>query len=152
VRLPNQVGATSGPRVQETGVRGESRHEGATGRPYRRAMGKLPTLLATAAIALVFGFVGAFAAVNVFADQLRGPQGVTGLAGPPGEPGPAGQDGADGEPGPPGRAGKAAKVARQKPTNIGTSSCAGSSVDVVTDVTIKDQKMSLVKQPVCVVR
>lgn len=118
-------------------------------------MGKLPTLLVTAAIALVFGFIGAFAAVNVFADQLRGPQGATGLAGPPGEQGPAGQDGADGEPGPAGpagKAGRAAKVARQKPTDIGTSGCAGSSVDVVTDVMIKDQKMSLVKKPVCVVR
>lgn len=115
-------------------------------------MGKLPTLLVTAAIALVFGFIGAFAAVEVFADQLRGPQGATGLAGPPGEQGPGGQDGADGEPGPPGRAGRPAKMAPQKPTNIGTSKCAGSSVDVVTDVTIKDRQMSLVKQPVCVVR
>ena len=118
-------------------------------------MGKLATLLVTAAIALVCGFLGAFAAVNVFADQLRGPQGASGLAGPPGEQGPAGQDGADGadgEPGPPGPAGKAAQAARQKPTNIGTSGCAGSSVDVVTDVMIKDQKMSLVKKPVCVVR
>jgi hypothetical protein len=120
--------------------------------PYGQDMGKLPTLLVTAAIALVFGFLGALAAVNVFADQLRGPQGATGLAGPPGEQGPPGQDGADGEPGPAGPAGKAAQAARQKPTDIGTSGCAGSSVDVVTDVTIKDQKMSLVKRPVCVVR
>ena len=115
-------------------------------------MGKWVSLAVTALIALVFGFLGAFVAVNVAADQLRGPQGATGLAGPPGEQGPAGLDGADGETGPRGASGRAGQAARRTPTNLGTAGCAGRSVSVVTDVTVKDQKMSLTRKPVCVVR
>lgn len=115
-------------------------------------MGKWVSLGVTAMIALVFGFLGALVAVNVSADQLRGPQGATGLAGPPGEQGPPGQDGADGARGAPGAPGKAARAAQRKPTDLGTSNCAGSSVDVVTNVTLTGQKMSLKKDRVCVVR
>lgn len=115
-------------------------------------MGKLASLAVTAAISVVFGFLGAFAAVHVSTDQLRGPQGATGLAGPPGEQGPPGQDGADGAPGPPGAAGRAAKPAQLRPTGLGTANCAGPSVDVVTGVTIVAQKVRLTKKPVCVVR
>ncbi len=115
-------------------------------------MGKIATLLVTAVIALVFGFAGAFVAVHVFADQLRGAQGATGLAGPPGEQGPAGLDGADGERGPRGAAGRAGRAALQRPTDIGTGGCRGASVTVVTDVTVANQKMRLTKKPLCVVR
>ncbi len=115
-------------------------------------MGKWGTLLVTAVVAVVFGFVGAFAAVNVFADQMQGPQGPTGLAGPPGEQGPPGQDGADGARGPRGLPGKPGHAARKVSTDLGTTGCAGRSVDVVTDVVIKNQTMNLVKKPVCVVR
>jgi hypothetical protein len=118
-------------------------------------MGKLGTWTLTAVIAVVFGFLGAFVAVQVFADQLRGEQGVTGLAGPPGEQGPSGQDGADGAPGArglPGKAGRAGRAAAPKRTDLGTTGCAGTAVDVVTDVVVKGQRMNLVKKPVCVVR
>lgn len=115
-------------------------------------MGKWASLLVTAVVAVVFGFLGAFAAVHVYADQLRGPQGATGLAGPPGEQGPPGQDGADGDPGPRGLPGKAGRAAQRVTSNLGTTGCAGASVDVVTDVIVRNQQMNLVKKPVCVVR
>ena len=118
-------------------------------------MGKWGALGLTAVIAVVFGFLGAFVAVQVSGDTLRGPQGASGLAGPPGKQGAAGLDGADGLPGPPGRDGrngKAGKAARVSSTDLGTANCAGRSVDVVTDVQIRNQKMSLTKKPVCVVR
>jgi hypothetical protein len=116
-------------------------------------MGKLPHLVVTCVVALVCGFLGAIAAATLMEGSLRGPQGPTGLAGPPGEQGPPGQagtdgvDGTDGEPGPRGRAGK---PAGSVPVHLGTTSCAGRSVEVVTDVTMRNQQMQLVKRPVCV--
>ena len=117
-------------------------------------MGKWTSLGLTALIAVVFGFLGSFVAVNVSTDQLRGPQGASGLAGPPGEQGPAGLDGADGVDGargPAGKAGKAGRAARKPATDLGTTGCAGRSVEVVTDVTVRDQKVNVTKKTVCVV-
>lgn len=118
-------------------------------------MGKLPTLVLTCVVSLVCGFLGALVAVTAFQAQLDGPQGATGLRGQPGEqgaPGVDGADGVDGARGPRGTSGKAAK-AQNKPVNLGTDTCKGRSVEVVTNATInKNQKLSLVKSPVCVVQ
>ncbi|MGZ4438677.1 MAG: collagen-like triple helix repeat-containing protein [Nocardioides sp.] len=118
-------------------------------------MGKWASLGLTALIAVVFGFLGSFVAVNVSSEQLRGAQGATGLQGAPGPQGPAGIDGADGVDGargPAGRAGKAGHAAAKAATDLGTVGCVGRSVEVVTDVTVKNQKISLTKKTVCVVR
>ncbi len=121
-------------------------------------MGKFSGLLVTIVVSLACGFLGAFGAVAVFGDQLQGPQGATGLRGAPGEPGAVGQDGLDGldgkdgargARGPAGRPGKAATV---KPVNLGATGCQGSSVRVVTDVTIANQKIRLTKGDVCAVK
>ena len=115
-------------------------------------MGKWAQLGITALVALVFGFLGALVAVDVEHDALRGPQGASGLAGPPGARGPAGLDGADGVDGARGPAGKAGKAARRVSTDLGTSGCAGSAQQVVTDVTVVGKKMHVTKADVCVVR
>lgn len=112
-------------------------------------MGKLPVVLISAAVSLVFGFLGSFVAVSVFAEELRGPQGPTGLTGAPGEDG---ADGAPGEQGPPGPAGKAGKVteAPALAQNLGTTDCAGRSVEVVVNAQVVRQRLQLTKAPVCI--
>jgi hypothetical protein len=109
-------------------------------------MGKMPSLLVTCVVALVCGFLGALGAVTVLQGQLQGPQGATGLQGPPGTEGAPGRDGERGARGRPGKAGSAAP---DLPLDIGTDNCAGSSVSVVTDVTVRNQRMQLEKEPVC---
>jgi Collagen triple helix repeat (20 copies) len=114
-------------------------------------MRKTQSLLLVAVLAVVCGFLGAVGGVAAFQSQLTGPQGPSGLAGPPGEQGPPGIDGSnglDGDRGPRGRSGKAAKRGAQ---HLGTSNCAGRSVEVVTDVKIQDDKLELEKDSVCVV-
>jgi hypothetical protein len=114
-------------------------------------MGKVTTLLVTAVVALVFGFVGSFAAVSVFTEDLRGPQGATGVPGPPGENGADGADGIDGargDQGPPGRAGKAAKVEAQT-YNLGSANCKGRAVSVVTDAKVVERRLQLERGLVC---
>jgi hypothetical protein len=113
----------------------------------------------TCVLALVFGFGGAFAAVAVSQDSLRGPQGESGLVGPPGAKGATGARGADGADGADGKAGKAGKAAKAPkaadpvPVNLGVKGCTGQSVQVITDVTITaDQKIRLTKKDVCVVK
>lgn len=124
-------------------------------------MGIRQSLLLTCVVALVCGFLGAMAAAVAFQSTLTGPQGPTGLAGPPGEAGPAGQDGVDGRngrrgprgsAGEPGKAGRPGKAAEQ-PTalNLGSNGCVGNSVSVVTNVTMKDNRIQLVRTPICVV-
>lgn len=116
-------------------------------------MGKFSTLALAAAIALVFGFVGAFAAVNVFAEDLRGPQGATGIPGAPGQPGVDGKDGETGPPGPagkPGKAGKAAKAPEPKTYDLGSGDCAGQAFGVVTDVRVVKQRVQVDREQVCV--
>jgi hypothetical protein len=113
-------------------------------------MGKFSTLAITAAIALVFGFGGAFAAVSVFAEDLRGPQGATGIQGPPGHDGADGQDGETGPPGPPGKAGKAAKTPKQATYDLGNGECAGQAFGVVTDVRVVKQHLQVDREQVCV--
>ena len=140
-------------------------------------MGKLPGIVVTCVVSVVCGFLGALGAVTVLQGQLQGPQGASGLQGPPGERGPAGLDGTngadgkngvdgddgkngvDGKDGATGAAGKrglrgqpgeAATTAPDEPVNIGTQNCSGGSVEVVTDVTVRNQEIQLQKQPVCV--
>ena len=116
-------------------------------------MGKL---IVTCVLAVVFGFIGAFAAVAVFQSSLAGPQGESGLTGPPGpqgEAGARGADGADGAAGKPGKAGKAAKAPDPVPVDLGVQGCSGRSVEVITDVTITaNQKLKVAKKNVCVVK
>lgn len=120
---------------------------------YRSRMGKL---IVTCVLAVVFGFIGAFAAVAVFQSSLAGPQGESGLTGPPGpqgEAGARGADGADGAAGKPGKAGKAAKAPDPVPVDLGVQGCSGRSVEVITDVTITaNQKLKVAKKNVCVVK
>ena len=113
-------------------------------------MGKVTTLVVTAVIALAFGFVGAFAAVNVFADELRGPQGATGIQGPPGHDGADGVDGAQGPPGPAGKAGKAAKQPAAQGYDLGSDNCAGTAFGVVTDVRVVGNHLQVDRKQVCV--
>jgi hypothetical protein len=118
-------------------------------------MGKMPSLLVTCVVALVCGFLGALGAVTVFQGQLHGPQGATGLQGPPGAeglPGADGQDGVDGTDGKDGRRGPRGRpgaAPSDLPVNLGTADCAGRSVAVVTDVTVRQQRMQLEKDQVC---
>ncbi|HLN75820.1 MAG TPA: hypothetical protein VK204_02170 [Nocardioidaceae bacterium] len=116
-------------------------------------MGKFSTLAITAAIALVFGFGGAFAAVSVFAEDLRGPQGATGIQGPPGQAGTDGHDGDTGPAGPPGKpgkAGKAAKLPKKATYDLGNGDCAGQAFGVVTDVRVVKQHLQVDREQVCV--
>lgn len=122
-------------------------------------MGKVPGIVVTSVVAIVCGFLGAVGGVFAFNDQLTGPQGATGLQGPPGEMGPTGQDGADGEDGTDGKNGKdgkrgprgvAAELPETEPINVGTSACAGSSVEVVTGAVMKDDKLQVTTKSVCV--
>jgi hypothetical protein len=117
-------------------------------------------ILLTCVLALTFGFGGAAAAGVVFHDSMKGAQGPTGLPGAPGSPGKDGADGTDGSPGPAGPAGrtgkpgKAGKDATAVPavTDLGSSGCAGKSVQVITAATIdKDQKLQLTKKSLCIV-
>ncbi len=120
-------------------------------------MGKI---LLTCVLALAFGFGGATGALTAFHDQFQGAQGTTGLTGATGAAGPAGSDGADGQPGARGargRSGTAGKAA-QAPmpvvavTDLGSTNCAGQSVDVVTKVSVsKGQKILVGTQKVCIV-
>jgi hypothetical protein len=117
-------------------------------------------ILLTCVLALTFGFGGAAAAGAVFHDSMKGAQGPTGL---PGAPGPAGKDGADGTDGSPGPVGPAGKPGKPgKPgkdaaavaavTDLGSSNCAGKSVEVVTAVKVsKKQKVTLTKKTLCIV-
>ena len=120
-------------------------------------MRNMSGLLLTCVVALVCGFLGAVVAVSVLQDQLAGPQGPTGLQGLRGEPGPAGADGLDGEDGTPGergprgRSGKAAEAADEAPVDVCTQNCLGRSVRVVTDVTVRNDQMQLVRDTVCLV-
>jgi len=116
-------------------------------------MGKWLQLGITALVALVFGFIGAVVAVNVQHDSLVGPQGPAGLAGPPGAKGPQGDAGAQGEPGTNGANGRNGKSVKKASTNLGTTGCAGSSQQVVTDVTVDSKKtMHVTKKDVCVTK
>lgn len=111
--------------------------------------------LTTCVVAAVFGFVGAFAAVKVFADDLRGPQGVTGIQGAPGAAGPRGMDGADGasgERGPRGRPGRPAKDPTPPSLEIGAANCAGQPVQVVTGVEVVRGQVRVAKDYLCVRR
>jgi hypothetical protein len=112
-------------------------------------MGKLPVVLLSAVVSLVFGFLGSFVAVSVFSEELRGPQGATGLTGAPGQDGEDGAPGEQGPPGPAGRAGRTAKVPELS-QDLGTSECAGTSVQVVTDAQVVRQRLRLTKVPVCI--
>ena len=120
-------------------------------------MRNMSGLLVTCVVALVCGFLGAFAAVTVLQDQLAGPQGPTGLQGLAGEPGEAGSDGLDGEdgapgePGPRGRPGKAAEAADETSVNMGTQNCLGRSVRVITDVAVRNDELQLERDTVCLV-
>jgi hypothetical protein len=120
-------------------------------------------ILLTCVLALTFGFGGAAAAGVVFHDSMKGAQGPTGLPGAPGPAGKDGSDGVDGSPGPAGpagkagrsgKAGKAGKDATAVPavTDLGSTGCAGRSVEVITAATIdKDQKLQLTKRSLCIV-
>jgi len=114
-------------------------------------MGKVTTLLVTAVVAVVFGFVGSFAAVSVFTEDLRGPQGATGVPGPPGENGADGADGADGAAGSRGLRGPAGKAARveAQPYNLGSANCKGRAVSVVTDARVVERRLQLERGLVC---
>ncbi len=109
-------------------------------------------LLLTALVALVFGFVGAFVAVQVFSEDLRGPQGATGLPGSPGEPGPRGTDGAPGPPGPRGPAGTTAEIPELPSYDLSTADCAGAAVEVVTGVEVVRGRVQVTKDRVCLAR
>ena len=109
-------------------------------------------LLTTCVVALVCGFLGAFAAVKVFNDDLRGAQGATGLQGAPGEQGPAGLDGADGangERGPRGRPGKEADAPKPPTVVAAQSDCTGQAFQMVTDVGSAQGKVKVTKNYVC---
>jgi hypothetical protein len=123
-------------------------------------------ILLTCVLALTFGFGGAAAAGVVFHDSMRGAQGPTGLPGAPGPAGKDGADGVDGSPGPagpagePGKAGKAGKAGKPGEdattvpavTDLGSTGCAGRSVEVITAATIdRDQKLELTKKSLCIV-
>lgn len=114
-------------------------------------MGKVTTLLVTAVVALVFGFVGSFAAVSVFTEDLRGPQGATGVPGPPGENGIDGADGTDGTAGPRGPRGPAGKAARVEAQtyDLGSANCKGRAVSVVTDAKVVERRLQLERGLVC---
>ena len=117
-------------------------------------------ILLTCVLALTFGFGGAAAAGVVFHDSMKGAQGPTGLPGAPGPAGKDGADGVDGSPGPEGPAGKAGRpgkpgedaTAEPAVTDLGSTGCAGRSVEVITAATIdKDQKLQLTKKSLCIV-
>lgn len=120
-------------------------------------MRNMSGLLVTCVVALVCGFLGAFAAVTVLQDQLAGPQGQTGLRGLPGEPGQAGADGRDGvdgapgDRGPRGRPGRAAEAAEETSVDVGSQGCLGRSVRVVMDVTVRGDQLELERGTVCLV-
>jgi hypothetical protein len=107
-------------------------------------------LLTACVVAAVFGFVGSFVAVKVFADDLRGPQGATGIQGAPGEPGARGMDGSDGEPGARGPRGRPGKDAKAATLDLGAGDCAGRPYQVVTDVTAVRGELRVKKSYVCV--
>jgi hypothetical protein len=121
-------------------------------------MGKI---VLTCVLALVFGFGGALLAGTAFHDSLAGSQGATGLTGAPGPEGPAGVDGTDGVDGKPGAQGprgpagkepKAPKAVEPASADLGTSDCAGRSVQVVTGATVtKGNKLRLIRSDICVV-
>lgn len=113
-------------------------------------MGKVSKVLVTAVVALLFGFVGAFVAVQVFAEDLRGPQGATGVPGPAGSDGTNGTDGADGARGPRGPRGTAARVQTPRTYSIGTTDCVGQSFRVVTDVRVVNKRLQVDRELVCV--
>ena len=68
----------------------------------------------------------------------------------------AGQDGADGLDGVNGKNGKrgargpAGKAAENVPVNVGTTGCSGSSVEVVTDASMRKDDLQLTKKAVCI--
>lgn len=130
---------------------------GTRNRPPTPTVGHMRNMsgfVVTCVVALVCGFLGALAAVTVFQDQLSGPQGPTGLQGLPGEAGPPGddgQDGAAGEPGARGKRGKAADAAEPAAVDVGTQNCLGRSVRVVTDVTVRNDKLEMQRESVCLV-
>ena len=120
-------------------------------------MGKI---VLTCVLALVFGFGGSVLGMSAFHDSLGGAQGATGLPGAQGakgDPGPAGvdgtngRDGAPGPRGPRGKPGKAAETPTPAATDLGTGSCSGRSVSVVTDAKVTNNKLRLIKSDVCVV-
>lgn len=113
-------------------------------------MGKVSSVLVTAAVALVFGFIGAFGAVSVLAEDLRGPQGATGVPGPAGKDGLDGADGADGARGPQGPRGQAARTLAQPSYSIGTAGCVGQPFRVVTDVHVVQKRLQVERELVCV--
>ena len=124
-------------------------------------MGKI---VLTCVLALVFGFGGSLLGITAFHDSLAGAQGATGLTGAPGPagdqglPGTDGKDGADGRDGArgprglPGQPGKAATPAVPASTDLGTTSCSGRSVSVVTSATVTNNKLKLIKSNLCVVK
>lgn len=121
-------------------------------------MGKI---VLTCVLALVFGFGGAIGAGVAFHSQLAGPQGPSGLTGTPGAVGPAGADGQDASQGARGAQGKPGKAASAVPavTDIGTSGCAGTSVEVVTSANLSgsakgttSQKLGLTTKRICIVK
>ncbi len=114
-------------------------------------MAKTSTLLLTAVIALACGFLGAFGAFAAFSDTLVGPQGPTGLEGPPGPSGQQGAQGLSGLDGADGKDGKAGKSAKAGPVNLGTTNCAGQSVEVVTGIRQNGNKVQAVTGTVCIV-
>jgi hypothetical protein len=121
-------------------------------------MGKLSSLLVTGVVALACGFGGAFAAVSVLAEDLRGPQGATGVPGPAGadgadgEDGAPGADGADGKRGPQGPRGKEARARAPRAYDLGSADCSGRSVRIVTDVRVESRGLQVDRGQVCVVR
>jgi hypothetical protein len=130
----------------------------------RRTLCHMRHWMVTCALALVCGFGGAAVAVSAMHDQLQGEQGPDGLTGAPGQAGVAGSDGTNGangarglhglagRPGRPGKPGKAAPKPPATATDLGTSNCAGSSVEVVTKARIDAaKKLVTVKKRLCLV-
>lgn len=109
-------------------------------------------LLVTSVLSLVCGFVGALGAVSFFADEIKGSQGATGIQGAPGEPGVRGTDGGQGSPGERGPRGRAARVTKPPSYDLGTSNCAGTGYEVVTDVTVVRREVRPNKEVICISR
>lgn len=124
-------------------------------------MGKI---VLTCVLALVFGFGGSLLGVTAFHDSLAGAQGATGLTGATGpkgdqglpgtdgKDGTKGRDGARGPRGVAGKPGKAATPVAPASTDLGTGSCSGRSVSVVTGATVTNNKLKLIKSNLCVVK
>ena len=145
---------TTTPRTLPPGRQQTPRPRPPANRPVRSrpgsSTGNLTRWAVTAVVATVFGFVGSFAAVSVFAEELRGPQGATGVPGPAGPAGQDGTNGQDGAPGPRGPRGKAAEVVTPPSYGIGTTGCVGQPFRVVTDVGVVDKRVQVDRQLVCV--